>query len=76
VLIKALMLFMRSRIRVALDEKQRYTIPEAIEYLRTSRVSIYKLISTGELRVIKMGKRTYVPGSEIVRHSSLPSDAP
>jgi hypothetical protein len=55
----------------ALDEKQRYTIPEAIEYLRTSRTRIYERIAEGSLVVLKDGKRTYVPGSEIARLSRV-----
>lgn len=54
-----------------LDQMQRYTIEEAIAYLRTSRASIYNLINAGELRVLKEGKRTYVPGSEIARRSRV-----
>jgi excisionase family DNA binding protein len=56
-----------------LDERQRYTVAEAISYLRTSRRSFYQLIAQGRLRPIKERRRTYVPGSEIVRLSSVPS---
>ena len=55
-----------------LDQAQRYTIPEALTYLRTSRGTIYHLIAEGSLRVIREGRRTYVPGSEIARRSALP----
>lgn len=56
-----------------LDERQRYSVPEAIAYLRTSRRSIYALIGSGSLRVLKEGRRTYVPGSEIARLSRVPT---
>lgn len=58
-----------------LDPDQRYTVPEAIAYLRSSRASVYALIARGELLVIKAGRRTFVPGSELVRLSSLPRAA-
>ncbi len=53
------------------DERQRYTIPESSQYLRVSRAYLYRLIERGEIRVIKDGKRTFLPGSEIVRRSTL-----
>ena len=55
-----------------LNEIERYTVEEAAIYLRTSRVSLFKLISTGELKSIKDGKRRYIPGTEIARRSALP----
>jgi len=53
------------------DTAQRYTIAEAILYLRISHASIYKEINSRRLRVLKHGKRTFVPGSEIARLSRL-----
>lgn len=63
------------------DLAQRYTIKEATAYLRVSHASIYKEINARRIRVLKHGKRTFVPGSEIVRLSRLedattPSVAP
>jgi len=55
-----------------IDVLQRYPIEEAILYLRQSRARTYKQIKCGELRVIKDGKRAYIPGSEIARKSTLP----
>jgi hypothetical protein len=57
----------------ALDPLQRYEIHEAGAYLRQSRAQTYKQIKRGELRVIKDGKRAYIPGSEIARKSALPA---
>jgi hypothetical protein len=57
------------------DVAQRYTIKEATVYLRISHASIYKEINARRLRVVKQGKRTFVPGSEIARLSRL-DDAP
>jgi predicted DNA-binding transcriptional regulator AlpA len=53
------------------DTAQRYTIAEATCYLRISHASIYKEINARRLRVLRHGKRTFVPGSEIARLSRL-----
>jgi prophage regulatory protein len=53
------------------DVAQRYTIKEATSYLRISHASIYKEINARRIRVLKHGKRTFVPGSEIARLSRL-----
>lgn len=55
----------------SVDVAQRYTIKEATSYLRISHASIYKEINACRIRVIKQGKRTFVPGSEISRLSRL-----
>jgi excisionase family DNA binding protein len=54
-----------------LDSAQRYSVDEAIAYLRTSRATVYNLINAGSLRVIREGKRVFVPGTEIARRSTL-----
>ena len=59
------------RTLAPVDVAQRYTIAEAVSYLRISHASIYKEINARRLRVIKSGKRTFVPGSEIARLSRL-----
>ena len=63
-----------------LDPQQRYTVPEALAYLRTSRKSLYLLITQGRLLPIKEGNgrgrykgRTYIPGAEIARLSGVPT---
>jgi hypothetical protein len=58
-----------------LDVAQRYTVIEAMAYLRTSRQTIFANIKAGLIGTIKEGKRRYVPGAEIARLSSLPSAA-
>lgn len=55
----------------ALDPLQRYDINETSLYLRVSRSKIYEDINAGTLRTIKDGARVYVPGSEIIRRSTL-----
>jgi hypothetical protein len=56
-----------------LDERQRYSIDEAIAYLRSSRRTLFEDIREGRLATIKEGKRRFVPGSEIARRSQLPT---
>ena len=52
-----------------LDELQRYTIVEAAAYLRISRARLYEKIARGEVATFKDGRRTFVAGREIARHS-------
>ena len=61
-----------------IDVAQRYTIAEAVSYLRISHASIYKEINARRIQVLKHGKRTFVPGSEIARLSRVEDaqDAP
>jgi excisionase family DNA binding protein len=58
-----------------LDPLQRYTIPEAAAYLRQSKSKTYQDISNGVLSVLKDGRRTYVPGSEIAARSRVSGGA-
>ena len=59
-----------------LDERQRYTVDEAIRYLRSSRATIYRDIARGRLLTITEGARRYIPGSEIIRRSSVAAVSP
>lgn len=54
-----------------LDLNQRYTIPEAAQYLRISRAYLYQLIQAGEVQTVKDGRRIYVPGSVIAERSRV-----
>jgi Helix-turn-helix domain len=56
-----------------LDPLQRYSVAEANALLRQSNARTYQQIKAGELRTIRDGGRTYIPGSEIVRRSTLPA---
>ena len=58
-----------------LDAAQRYSLAEACGYLRISRVNVWAKAKRGELVVIREGKRTFVPGSEIVRLCRAPEAA-
>lgn len=56
------------------DPNQRYTMPEAAAILRQSLAKTYLDVRRGELRILKDGSRTYAPGSELVRRSTLPAE--
>ena len=66
----------RRRSLPPLDPAQRYSIEESIDYLRSSRASVFADIRTGALRVIRERKRVFIPGTEIVRRSKLPAPSP
>lgn len=57
----------------ALDRAQRYSIREAAEYLRISRAKLFQDIKAGKIRILKDGRRSYVPSDEIARQSTLPA---
>jgi hypothetical protein len=61
----------RPQPRVAFDERLRYDIPNASQFLSQSVAKTWRDIKEGQLRVIHDCGRTYVPGSEIVRRSRL-----
>lgn len=52
-----------------LDPLQRYTIDEALNYLRTSRATFYEKVNAGVIRLLKDGRRSYVPGTAIIEQS-------
>jgi excisionase family DNA binding protein len=58
-----------------LDLNQRYTVPEAAEYLRVCVATVNIYIAQNTLKTIKDGGRRFVPGSEIARRSAAPSAA-
>lgn len=43
------------------------TVPEALDILRISRSSFYKLKQRGEISTVALGGRTFVPRGEIIR---------
>lgn len=55
------------------DAGQRYSVEETALYLRSSRWSVFMDLREGRLRAIREGRRTYIPGSEIIRRSTLPA---
>jgi hypothetical protein len=57
------------------DPRLRYDIPESVSLLRKSRAAVYSDIKSGRIKVIRDGRRVYIPGSEIARLSALPGAA-
>lgn len=64
----------RQKALPPVDRYQRYEISETSTYLRQSDASTWADIKSGALKVIREGGRTYVPGSEIIRRSTLPQE--
>jgi hypothetical protein len=58
---------------LTLDPRQRYTVVEASDLLRQSRCKTYQQIKEGLIKSFKDGKRTYIPGTEIIRRSTAPA---
>ena len=55
----------------AFDERLRYSVVEASALLRQSRAKTWGDIASGKIMPIRDAGRTYVPGSEILRRSTL-----
>lgn len=58
------------------DAQLRYTVFEAAAYLRTSHVTVYKLLHSGDLEGIKEGCRTFVTGRSIAARCAPPEPTP
>jgi hypothetical protein len=54
-----------------IDPNQGYSIEEGAAASNCSRSWLYVLIKKGEIRVKKNGRRTTVPGSEIIKLNTL-----
>lgn len=57
------------------DPVQRYGVPESAAFLRQSEARTWLDIKENKLKVIREGKRTFVPGSELIRRSTLPAQS-
>lgn len=56
------------RESVASDSERLYSIPEALRLLGSmGRTWFYAEVAAGRIRVVKLGKRSLVPGSEVAR---------
>jgi hypothetical protein len=58
---------------IQIDPNQRYSLAETWATLRQSPAKTYVDIRHGKIKVIREGRRTYVPGSELIRLSTLPA---
>ena len=57
--------------KLASAGKLAFRIDEACHVLGVGRTSMYELIKTGELKIIKVAGRTLVPRSELERLTSV-----
>lgn len=53
------------------DDIQMYTVEESCHMLRIGRTTFYKFVSTGELKIVKLGSRTLVRRSELRQFAKL-----
>jgi excisionase family DNA binding protein len=51
-------------------ERVMLSIPETAKALGLSRTSVFQLIKTGKLKVVRLGRRTLVPKVELDRLTS------
>lgn len=58
---------MEARTNSAQQDKLAYRIADACAALGIGRTSLYELVKTGELKLIKIAGRTLVPRSELER---------
>lgn len=49
-------------------ERLLHTIPDAAEMLGVGRSTLYNLISAGEIKAVKVGRRTLIPQGELERY--------
>lgn len=59
-----------------IHHNERYSVTEACSRLRIGRAKLYEDIKQGKIKIIKDGSRTFIPGSEIIRLSTLPDEQP
>jgi len=57
------------------DPLLRYTVDQARAYLKTSRMSVYKLLHSGDLEGVKEGGRTFITGRSIAARCAPPEPA-
>lgn len=57
--------------KLAAAGKLAYRVDEACHALGIGRTSLYELVKTGELKLIKVAGRTLVPRSELERLTSV-----
>ena len=49
------------------EERRLLTVNEALEYLRISRPTFYRLIKQGKIKPVKIGKRTLIDKADLDR---------
>jgi hypothetical protein len=59
------------KVAPVFDPRLRYSVDTAAQFLNQSRAKLYIDIREGRLAVIREGRRTFVPGTEIARRCSI-----
>lgn len=54
-----------------LDPNRRYDVNLTCDYLGISRARYYQKVKAGEITVLRDGGRTFTPGAEIIRLSTV-----
>ncbi len=62
----------RSRETAPFPERAAYPLAEAAALFGITRQHIYTLAKRGEIRLVRLGRRTLVPASEIRRLTEAP----
>ena len=62
-------------IPVSAMPRAAWPVNEGAYLLGISRVSVYELAKTGELKLLRIAGRTLIPHSEIVRLTTVPAEA-
>jgi len=66
----------QTQVLPAFSRELRYPVEVAAGFLSVSRAHLWKHIKAGTIATIRDGKRVFVPGTEIVRLSSLQTVQP
>lgn len=56
-----------------LEPLRRYDIPTTLALLGISRRHFYQSVKAGRIKMVKDGRRSFCPGSEIARLSQVPA---
>ncbi len=46
-------------------DKTLLSVPEACEKLRIGRTRLYQILNAGQIKAVRMGKRTFIPAAAI-----------
>ncbi len=55
-----------------IQSDRRYSIALALRYEGVCRATFYKELAAGNIKTITVGKRRFVPGSELLRRMGVP----
>ena len=52
-----------------------FTVSEALEYLKISRPTLYKLAHEDQIRMVKIGRSTRIPAGDVYALAGVEQDA-